>query len=257
MNLIYFLILNLFCGGAFLQTPPPSGQLDSVSFEAVLNAHNAVKNRGRLSRATLKAIRLVSSVDEHTTPMINERREVVSISGKALKRIRIYPDSLMTQYDVSDGQQGFRVFTGAGRKPETIHQLTEQELAATQFNVDSFGLVSILARLHDSASDAIYIGRTQREIKYKVTTEVGDIVIYADRGNFLITKIVIGNRVTEYARYRSINGLKLPFIQRVWTKDRLDYELWFEKITLNRRFRAGYFSRQALAQEVSRQDQTR
>lgn len=69
---------------------------------------------------------------------------------------------------------------------------------------------------------------------------MGNWIVYCDQQH-LIRRLEFGNKIIEYADYRLVNGIRLPFVQRLSFRGKLAYELVFTSIELGHDLPASYF----------------
>lgn len=224
-----------------------------VSISEVLRAHNVPHDADGLSGFDAEAVRLTSRPpgSPHELPSFFERRVTVVLAGNAYNRHTIDPLSLREQYDLFDGVPYHTVIEN-GRQAVQTNSVTDSESRGVEFGVKTFGLVPILKQLSDPATAAVYLGCTAYgQAKFDVKTATDRWTLYTDAEQ-LISRIEVRGKTIEYACYRSVDGVRLPFIQRLSSGGQLVQELNFTRITLNPKLPSGYFSRAARAQEMAR-----
>jgi hypothetical protein len=254
------LICALFLSGLASMglAAPSSGKLHQpasiVSIAEVRQAHNVQQGPDALLAFTAEAVKLISypgELDSESSSFF-ERKVKVSIGAGAFKRHRVDPLGVREQFDLFDGREVYHTVVETGKQVEEVNQMGDSPSGDLAFSIKTFGLVPVLKQLSDPATEILYLGRTaRREDKFEVKTPTGSWTLYCDQRH-IIRKAEIGTRSIEYADYRSVEGTRLPFIQRVYIGGRLSYELVFTSIDLNPTFPAGYFSREAFSKEIAR-----
>jgi hypothetical protein len=218
----------------------------------VLRAHNVPQNPEALSAFDAEAVRLTSrpaGIDREL-PSFFERHAEVVMAGNAYKRHMADPLRQREQFDLFDG--GTPYHAERGRLAEHPNQVTDSESGGVEFSVKTFSLVPILKQLSDRATEVVYLGRAPgSQDKFDIKTATDRWTLYAD-SEHLICRIEVRGEAIEYADYRPVDGVQLPFIQRLSIGGQLLQELLFTKIVLNPKLPSGYFSRDALAKEIVR-----
>jgi hypothetical protein len=196
-------------------------------------------------------VRLTSTVP----PEIIESRQTVAVEGPHSRRERVDPHNLTSHVELMNGAVGWKAVPAgelnalAGR----LQPMDADQVRAAKFAVETSGLLPMLKACMDPAAEARFLERTPMLLdKFAVTTAGGQWFVYADALSHLIRRVDMGDKTFQFADYRSVDGLQLPFIQRLYVGDRLVYELIFSTIELNPTFAAGHFSKEALLREVAR-----
>jgi hypothetical protein len=254
-RLIYVLVLSALISTELVAYAGKHRQHPvDLSVGDLLQAHNVPRGPDALSSSVAEAVKFISYYGDTggESPSFFERKVSVSIDGNAFKRHKAAPQGLSEHFDLSDGQGAYRAVVERGSQAEGVKRMAESDFAAVEFSIKTFGLVPILNQLSDPAAEIVYLGRTARgEDKFKVRDSAGSRVLYADHWH-MIRRVEMGDKVIEYADYRPVEGVQLPFLQRLYVKGHLIYELVFTKIDLTPAFPAGYFSREALSLESVR-----
>jgi hypothetical protein len=235
---------------------PSSGKSNQpasvVSIGEVLRAHNVPRDPDLLLASVAEAVKLTSYTDAHdsNSPGFFERKIKVSIGVGGFKRHKTDVLGLREEFDLFDGRNAHQSVVETGKKAKEVDQMSDSRFRAVAFGVNTFGLVPILNQLSAQRAEVNYLGRTARgEDMFELRMATGSWTLYTDQQH-MIRKLERGNRTIKYADYRSVDGVRLPFIQRVYIEGRLAYELVFKRIDLNQTFPAGYFSREALSKEI-------
>ena len=265
-KLIGTLILgSLLCLGLFAlsyakpdQSAPPVsiGVADRpaspVSIGDVLRAHNVPQNPDALSAFVAEAVRLTSrpaGIDRES-PSFFERQVSVVMADNRYKRYTADPLKQREQVVLFDGSAFHYAVSERGKLAEEANQMMDSQARGVELNVKTFNLVPILKQLSDPATEVIYLGRTVgSQDKFDVKTATNRWTLYADTEH-LICRIEVRDRVVEYASYRSVDGVRLPFVQRLSIGGQLVQEMVFTRIALNPDLPADCFSGAALSKQL-------
>jgi hypothetical protein len=251
-KLIYAAVAaSLLCLGWIAFSGSASSRVAVPLFQDVLRAHGGREAIASTVAFHAQAVRLTST----QLPAFFERRLRVSVDSAKFKRHTTDPLGLRDRGELFDGNAGFYAASSSdeqGRAAPQVLPMDSGRVRAARFSVETFGLLPLLRRCADPATEAIFEGRTPGSLdKFRVKTPAGDWSVYADQSH-LIRKVEIGDKTIQFADYRSIGGLQLPFIQRLSVGDRLVYELVFSVIDPNPTFPADYFNPETLARETAR-----
>ncbi|MGH9427923.1 MAG: hypothetical protein ACRD2L_16685, partial [Terriglobia bacterium] len=112
--------------------------------------------------------------------------------------------------------------------------------------VMTFGVIPLLRQLKDSTIEAAYLGRAEGgQEKLAVRMPAGIWTLQVDQQH-LIRRVEMVHKdhplTIEYDDYRTVAGVQLPFIQRVFAHEKLVYELAFTKYDLSPSLPSSYFS---------------
>ena len=220
-----------------------------VSIGEVLRAHNAPQNFDDLSAYDGEAVRLTSRPPgiDRELPSFFERHVSVVRAGNAYKRHTADPLRLREQFDLFDGSVSYHAVTERGILAEEASPMADFQSKSFEFGVKTFGLVPVLKQLSDPTTEAVYLGRTAYgQDKFDIKTATGRWTLYTDTEH-LISRIEVGDKVIEYASYRSVDNVRLPFIQRLSIGGQLIQELVFTRIAFNPKLASNYFRRETLA----------
>jgi hypothetical protein len=114
------------------------------------------------------------------------------------------------------------------------------EAASIKFQIATFGLLPILRRLSEPGTQVVFVGATSNGNRFQVKTVSGSWYFYSN-SKHLIDRLEFGDINITYEDYRTVDGLNLPFCQRVKKGDKLLYEIKFDTFDLNPVFAAGFF----------------
>lgn len=235
---------------------PPTARANQaaspISISEVLRAHNVPQRPDALSTFSAEAVRLTSrptGIDPQLASFF-ERQVSVAVSGYSYRRHTADRLRLREQFDSFDGAAPYHAVIENGRLIEAADSISDSDTGA-EFSVKTFGLVPILKQLLDPSTEVVCVGRVYGRDKFDVKTSTDRWTIFTDQEH-LICRLEARDRVIEYANYRSVDGIRLPFIQRLSVGGRLLQETVFSSITLNPGLPRGYFSREAISKEIAR-----
>ena len=208
--------------------------LNRVSVSTVLKAHGGynIKLRSKYTQTATLTYFMNGS---------NGLQRVLDV------KLKLSVDDTLTRYDKTtfdrsqiyllDGQNLIRNDAGIKQEGKT---LDGSEAAAIKFQISTFGLLPILKRLSDPRSQVSYVGPTAKGHRFQVTTIKGSWYFYAN-SNRLIDRLEIENINITFGDYRTVQGMKLPFLQQVRKADKLLYEIKFDTFEFNPVFAADFF----------------
>lgn len=175
-------------------------------------------------------------------PNFFEREVEVSVDGNAFRLEKVDPAQWSKEIEMFDGGVFHRIVFKREKKIEEIRQKGPAPYDALEFNFQNLGLIPVLSYLSDPATQSRFLGRTARK-EDKLEVNVGGrlFVLYLD-SEHIIRKVQIGKYTIEYGDYRDIEGVRVPFIARVFTKGHLFCELIFTEINLHPVFPPTHFS---------------
>lgn len=130
-----------------------------------------------------------------------------------------------------DGNTLIRTTFQAGTKLD-VEAVGGAEAASIKFQIATCGLLPILKRLSDPATQVIYVGVTEKGNRFQVKTSGGSWYFYSN-SNHLIDRLEVGEINITYGDYRTVDGLTLPFYQNVRKGETLLYELRFDAFELS------------------------
>ena len=243
---------------AATREPAPEGLAEvpdrATPMADVLRAHNVSENPDALSAFVAEAVRLTSYPvgSDRELPGFFERKVTLAVDGNRFTRRKVDPQGLREQVDLFDGQAPYHATSETGRVVEQGPGLRESAPAGAGSSIKTFSLVPVLRQFLDPAARTAYVGRSSiGEDKFDLQTPNGVWTLYADREH-LIRRLESHNKIIDYADYRWVDGVRLPFIQRFSVNGGLLCELVFTRIDLHPTFAAGYFNRETAVREISR-----
>jgi hypothetical protein len=164
-----------------------------------------------------------------------ERRLSLSTDGRVVRYDRATLN--ITQSYSFDGNTLIRTTFQAGTQLD-VKAVDGTEAASIKFQMATFGLLPILKRLSDPATQVIYVGTTEKGDQFQVKTGGGSWYFYSN-SNHLIDRLEVGEINITYGDYRTVDGLTLPFYQNVRKGETLLYEIRFDTFDLSPVFASG------------------
>jgi hypothetical protein len=166
-----------------------------------------------------------------------ERKLDLSTDGPVVRYDRATLN--INQSYLFDGNTLVRTTFQAGTQSD-VKTVDGTEAASIKFQIATFGLLPILKRLADPATQVIDVGATEKGNRFQVKTGGGSWYFYAN-SNHLIDRLEVGEINITYGDYRTVDGLTLPFYQNVRKGETLLYEIKFDTFELSPEFASGFF----------------
>jgi hypothetical protein len=166
-----------------------------------------------------------------------ERKLNLSTDGPVVRYDRATLD--INQNYFFDGNTLLRTTFQAGTQLD-VDAVDGTEAASIKFQIATFGLLPILKRLADPATQVIDVGATEKGNRFQVKTGGGCWYFYSNSSH-LIDRLEVGEINITYSDYRTVDGLTLPFYQNVKKGQTLLYELRFDSFDLSPVFASGFF----------------
>ncbi|HST23396.1 MAG TPA: hypothetical protein VLR90_19940 [Blastocatellia bacterium] len=224
----------------------------TVTAHDILKAHNALRRRKDTSSYFAKAIKLTPVANPGPDMPASMEQEIeVFVKGNAFKRYREFPQEVVKEYHTFDGQSGYQLVIEKDKPEGGVSQMIDSELTNVEFGVRRFGLLFFLNQLADPKAEVVYLGRTaHQDDKIKVTTLTDSFIVYADPQH-VIRRIETGSKKIEFWAYKYVGKILLPYVEKVYVKNQLSYELHFRTIRLRASFPHRYFTREAITENIA------
>ena len=208
----------------------------SVSVLIVLQAHGRQNDKGWprfYQKGTLTYHPDISA----GSPSVFERKLKLSVDRSLVR----YDKATLNrnQSYLLDGHTLVRTTFDAETQVET-RVIDGVEASSIKFQMATFGLLPILGRLSELATQVDYVGATSNGNQFRVKTAGGSWYFYANSNN-LIDQLEVNDVNITYGDYRTVEGLTLPFYQQVKKGDKLLYDIKLETFDLNPVFAVGFF----------------
>jgi hypothetical protein len=158
-----------------------------------------------------------------------ERQLTLSGDGSVYRYERVTLNT--SQSYLFDGKTIVRTTSESGTQLE-VKELDGVEAASIRFQIATAGLVPILKLLSDPGTKVIYAGRTSKGDRFEVTTNSGSWSFYVN-ANHLIDRLEVGEINITYGDYRAVDGLTLPYYQKVAKGETSLYDIKFDTFELN------------------------
>ena len=130
-----------------------------------------------------------------------------------------------------DGKTVVRTTSQSGTQLE-VKTLDGVEAASIRFQIATASLLPILKLLSDPETKVVYLGPTSKGDRFEVTTKSGHWSFYSNL-NHLIERVEVGEINITYGDYRAVDGLTLPYYQKVTKGDTVLYDVRFDTFELN------------------------
>lgn len=166
-----------------------------------------------------------------------ERKLSLSIDGPVARYDRATLD--INQSYLFDGNTLVRTTFQAGIQLD-VKAVDGMEAASIKVQIATFGLLPVLKRLSDPATQVSYVGATEKGERFQVKTAGGSWYFYSN-SNHLIDRLEIGEINITYSDYRTVDGLTLPFYQNVRKGETLIFEIKLDNFELSPVFASGFF----------------
>jgi hypothetical protein len=207
-----------------------------VSVFTILQAHGGRGDREWTRFRQKGTLRYRLNVSADSQPRF-ERKLSLSTDGPVARYDRATLD--INQSYLFDGNTLVRTTFQAESRLD-VKTVDGTEAASIKFQIATFGLLPILKRLSDPATQVIYIGATKKGDQFQVKTGGGSWYFYYN-SNHLIDRLEIGEINITYGEYRTVDGLTLPFYQNVRKGETLLYEIKLDTFELSPVFASGFF----------------
>jgi hypothetical protein len=165
-----------------------------------------------------------------------ERKLNLSSDGPVVKYDRATLN--IKQSYLFDGNTLIRTTFQAGTQLD-VKAVDGTEAASIKFQMATCGLLPILKRLSDPATQVSYVGATEKGNRFRVKTGGGSWYFYSNSSH-LIERLEVGEINITYGDYRTVDQLTLPFYQSVRKGETLLYELRFDAFELSPVFASGF-----------------
>lgn len=234
-KIIYSILLSgMLSAGLLAPTTGRQQGAQSGSIAAVLRAHNAAQ-ASSLTASASKALKLEPYEGSPDGKSHNFFVHVVSVvaRGESFRCETGSFEGQMLETYVSDGAVCSRLVAGPNGLVNSAKRIGESQLRIIEASVSQFGIIPLLQRLSDPLTEVRYLGRTESgDDRFEVKMPSGIWTVLADQTS-LIRRLEIGKTTIVFSSYRSVQGVLLPFNERVMVDGKPFYELGFVKITLN------------------------
>lgn len=244
MKTIFCAVVLSVVMSAGLFRPTSEREHPAVSISVVLRAHNAPQDPNSLTNYASEGVMVVpyeGSSDGKAHNFFVHRVSALVRGGSFRYDTVDFNGSLRETY-ISDGTVCNRSLTGRKGLVNAERRIGEMQFKLVESRVWRFGLLPFLRRLSDPRTEATYLGRTESgNDKFEVKTPSGTWTLLSDESG-LIQRLEIGKGTIVFSDYRSVEGVQLPFNERVLIDGRQFYELSFDNINLKPKLDGGLFN---------------
>jgi len=200
----------------------------SIPVSTVVQTHSGQSARD-WTRFNLKgALRYQVNVSTDSQSRF-ERKLTLSGDGSVYRYERVTLNT--SQSYLFDGKTIVRTTSQSGTQLE-VKELDGMEAASIRFQIATAGLVPVLKLLSDPGTKVVYVGRTTKGDRFDVTTSNGWWSFYVN-ANHLIDRLEVGEINITYDDYRAVDGLTLPYYQKVAKGETSLYDIKFDTFELN------------------------
>jgi hypothetical protein len=208
----------------------------------------SVEQQTKVFAASVKAKKYTTIPSEPSNELPNffERDVEISVNGNAFRVDKVDPDGVVRESEMYDGEVLCTKVIENNKKVETTSRKGASPYDPVEFNILNLGLVAIISYLSDPATEIKLLKRTVRkQDKFEVKVGTSSFIVYLDAAR-IVRKVEIGKYTIGYGDYRLVDNRQIPFLQMVFIKGDLRYELAFKEIDFQPEFPEGFFSRFAL-----------
>jgi len=241
LNVILFASVII---ASLIETNHPSIEIPINGLPEAQNIEQKPKELSVFVKA--KKLTTIYSDSGSGLPGFFEREIEVSVNDNAFRLDKVDPAALRKEIEAFDGEVLRTVVIEQGKKIEESSQKGTPPYNAVEFNIKNLGLIPVLSYLSDPSTKINFLERTARK-EDKVEVKVGgsSFIAYSDPAR-IIRKVEVDKYIIEYGDYRNLEGMQIPFIERVFARGHLVYELVFTEMDLHPVFPDEHFSRIAL-----------
>lgn len=207
-----------------------------LSVQTVLKAHIGSGNTNwtrYAEKATLRYAGSHSSAEQEHF----ERKLSLATDGTVTRYERTTL-SLTQSYLLNGNVLVRTIFYGRTQVETTI--LDGPEAAEIKSQIATFGPLPILKRLSDSPARVSHVGNSSSGDEFEVEALKGPWRFYTN-SQHLIDRLQIDDISITFGDYRQVEGLNLPFYQKVSKGKVFLYEIQFDEINFDPIFAAGTF----------------
>ena len=130
-------------------------------------------------------------------------------------------------------------YAGAQREVKTVDG---NEALLIEFQIATFGILPLLKRLSNPATQVAYVGNTAKGDQFEVKTGYGSWYFYVN-SQHLIDRLQFDELTITFDDYRQVEGLNLPFHQTESKGDDFLHDIRFSEINLDPAFASDVFKR--------------
>ncbi len=238
----------MLAGESYSLLPVAEPHVSPVSIEEVLHTLGVPQDPDALVATSAEAVKITFYFPglEHEAPRFFMRNVKVYVEGNMFKRYKIDPQGGRAQIDLFDGQHAYR----CEGEPGTVSRMEDLQYKAFEASVKTFGLIPIIKVLRDPTTEVVYLGCVAGGLnEFSVKTGSSIWTLYSNQQH-QITRIEMGKTTIEYSAYYAVQGMHLPFRQRIYSGGRMILELIFTKMDLNASFLPMCFSQESISKEA-------
>ena len=218
-----------------LLAPSSSGKVrpaPSISIPDLLRAHGVSQEANVLTSYASEAWKVMPYEGSPDGKSHNffVRRVSVFVRGESFRYQNVGLDGPITETYLFDGTAYHHTVTDQKGLVNTAKAIGDWQFQLTERRLRMFGLLPFLQQLSDPRTEATYLGRTAAgDDKLEMRNASGSWTLFSDPSG-LIQRIEARGETIVFSDYRSVEGLRLPFNERVLVEGKPFYELSFTKI---------------------------
>ncbi len=214
-----------------------------AAIEDLLQAHGGRDAISAINSYRVEMTKIVNTVP----PKFFAQKVRLSVEGNKIRRETTDPRGERTRVEMIDENGRFHsvamVRSEASAPRSTTMSEDAQRESVVRANVAASSLIPFLKSFSDSAASAYYLGREPGDMdKYVVAAAGRQFIVFLDR-NRLISRVEIGRNRFEFADFRQVGSLRLPFLERISVGNREVFEFFFSEYNVNLTFEHHHFSR--------------
>jgi len=184
---------------------------------------------------------------------IFERQFRVYFKGNAFRRENRNSNGVPEQIDLFDGEAAYRLELRDGKRTGRGSRLEDWQLHGVEFGIVTFGVIPLLRHLQNPTAETTGIkdgDGGQERLEIKIASGLWKLYL---NDQHLIEKVeIVQDRhflKIEFSDYRLVEGVFLPFKQRLFENEKLFQEFAFESFDLSPSFSSDFFTREAFYRE--------
>jgi hypothetical protein len=229
-----------------VQSGEASTAASPAAIESLLQAHGELNAISAINSYSL----LMTKIVETVPPRFFVQKVRLSLEGNKIRRETTDPRNERTRVELIDDSGRFHSVTTIrdetkGTRSTPLSEDAQRE-SVFRANVAVTSLIPFLKSFSDPAASAYHLGRDNGDMdKYLITAAGRQFIVLLDQ-NRLISRVQIGRNTFEFADFKQVGSLRLPFVERVFVGNRQIFEFFFSEFEINATFEDQHFSRVGL-----------
>ena len=233
---------QLLLSSSALELASAIGAASPASIEDMLAGHG-----GRSAVLAINSYRIEMTKFVNTVPpRFFARRVRLSVEGDKIRRETSNPQGDRTGLELIDEGGQFQAFDmdwaeAGGARSSTPLTTNARRQSAVRTNVAVCSLIPFLEILCDPAASASFLGLEQGNMKYLIAAPGKKLLVHLDESR-RISRVEMGRNTFEFADFRRVGSLLLPFVERVSVGDHQVFEFLLSGCEINPTFQNNAFS---------------